>query len=108
MPHNTAKEIGQDENCNRVALVFSIAAGAPGSGEKATSAATSERHIVASGREQTRGRFSSTLWQSARERSANRCNSGHRGVAAQLMGDLAQSPKAAEALKLLFEISIAA
>ena len=29
-------------------------------------------------------------------------------VAAQLMGDLAQSPKAAEALKLLFEISIAA
>ena len=29
-------------------------------------------------------------------------------IAAQLMGDLAQSPKAAEALKLLFEISIAA
>lgn len=26
MPHNTAKEIGQDENCNRVALVLSIAA----------------------------------------------------------------------------------
>ena len=37
MPHNTAKEIGQDENCNRVAPVFSIAAGAPRSGEKATS-----------------------------------------------------------------------
>ena len=29
-------------------------------------------------------------------------------IAAQLMGDLTQSPKAAEALKLLFEISIAA
>ena len=79
MPHNTAKEIGRNENCNRVALVFSIAAGAPGSGEKATSAATSERHIVGSGMEQTRGRFSSTLWQSAQERSANRSNSGHRG-----------------------------